>query len=254
MTAVGGLRAIPSNGFVVDSLEGLFQGGSGLAEGIARPRVNNLRPMGSRAVSRDYGAGMRLWGRMYARAVRLAKEWAPDASSVLDAATGPGLILPRLLRAYPDAVVTALDISEEMLQRARETLDREALAGTVRLVRGSDYDMPFGEGVFDLVLATQTIHVLDDLPRFFSEVRRVLAPGGKLLVLDLKRDCPAWMRWICWASTGAIRIAGKNVDGMGPVIDACYTRIEVEDALRSAGMGSFEVLSGVVGLVVRAER
>jgi ubiquinone/menaquinone biosynthesis C-methylase UbiE len=93
----------------------------------------------------------------------------------LDIGCGTGEFTAAMAQAGAEA--TGVDVAEAALRRARSRhpeLD-------FRLVP-IDGDLPFGDGSFDLVWASEVIEHVSDTARWLSEVRRVLAPGGRLLV------------------------------------------------------------------------
>ncbi len=217
-------------------------------------RVNRLTPMEDEAFLRAYTATMakvRLGYRMFAaRTHRLA----PTASTVLDAATGPGYLLPHLARTYPDAAIHALDLSVWLLEQARRTIEKEPSSRMIRLHCGSVYQMPFADGVFDLVVNTQTLHFLDDLPGFFAEAHRVLKPEGRFVALAFRRDCAIALYRLAIVQSQWYRWRGRPIDGMGSVFQASYTHREVRDALQSAGFRDSKVWNGRMTLSVCATR
>ena len=186
--------------------------------------------------------------RFYDRVAGKITRRAPEAPSILDVGTGPGFLLPRLAIAYPTAAITGLDTGPEMLVLARRRVEAAGVGDRVHLVEGSAYDMPFDDSSFDLVVATSAIHMLDDLPRFVGEARRVLKAEGSLVVIDQRRDVALPVYAVAWGSTFALRVLGKSIDGMGPVIDGCYTKREVDSALAGAGFATHEVSAGVLTL------
>lgn len=101
--------------------------------------------------------------------------------SLIDLGTGTGrmlgLLAPRAGRA------TGLDSSHAMLSVARANLERAGLSG-VDLRQGDIHAPPFGRGGFDLVVVHQVLHYLDDPARALREAARLVAPGGRLLVVD----------------------------------------------------------------------
>lgn len=216
------------------------------------PRINTIRDMDDDAVSRTYARQMGRFQKGYDDTARRAHDAVPGATRILDAATGPALSLPLLTELHPHAEVTALDVSAHMLARARETLERAGVADRVRLVQGSVYQMPFPDGSFDLVIASQLIHMLDDLPRFLSEARRVLAANGTLLVLDFRRDAPAWYRGLARVSTMVLRTLRLPMDGMQPVLAASYTADELRQALLDSGFKEPGVSVGIAALSAEA--
>jgi ArsR family transcriptional regulator len=100
--------------------------------------------------------------------------------SLLDLGTGTGRMLqllgPRARRAV------GLDASHAMLSVARANLERAGLRAELR--QGDLYAPPFSRGSFDLVVVHQVLHYLDDPARALREAAHLLAPGGRLLIVD----------------------------------------------------------------------
>jgi len=91
---------------------------------------------------------------------------------VLDLGCGKGRFARPL--AEEGATVIGLDLSQAMLREARG-LDR---------VRGSSRRLPFASGTFDAVIAVEVFEHLDSIDPALAESRRVLRPGGRLLIVD----------------------------------------------------------------------
>ena len=101
--------------------------------------------------------------------------------SVLDAGTGTGRILELLAPHIGRGV--GIDVSPEMLAIARDRLSKiGATHCQVRL--GDVYRLPLTGGAFDVVIYHQVLHYLDDPQAALREVARVLAPGGRILIVD----------------------------------------------------------------------
>ena len=116
--------------------------------------------------------------RLYYRRVhrRILRQWHPASSErVLDVGCGTGLFLDQLERERHGLELTGFDLSEHMLDEARENNPR------VRWVQGSVYEMPFADGAFDVVLNTISCHFYLEQTRAFREIARVLQPGGRFL-------------------------------------------------------------------------
>lgn len=101
--------------------------------------------------------------------------------NLIDLGTGTGRMLGLL--AGRAARATGLDSNHAMLSVARANLERLGLA-RVDLRQGDIHAPPFGRGSFDLVLVHQVLHYLDDPARALREATRLVAPGGRLLVVD----------------------------------------------------------------------
>jgi SAM-dependent methyltransferase len=115
---------------------------------------------------------------------------------VLDLGGGPGVLAERMARRWPAAAVTLLDIDPVLL-----TLARHALDGEVRALDGDlsspDWVTRAG-GQQNLITAVMTLHYLppDRVRACYAEARRLLAPGGLLVVADVMPDdgVPSVMR------------------------------------------------------------
>src|SRR5688572_24003653 len=113
-------------------------------------------------------ARRRLLARLIARAA------VPGTAGVLDIGTGTGTNL-RLLRELGFSRRRGLDSSDEAIRWCAEKGLGEVTKGDVRR-------LPFGDGEFQLVLATDVIEHVDDDTLAISEIRRVLAPGGTAIL------------------------------------------------------------------------
>jgi ubiquinone/menaquinone biosynthesis C-methylase UbiE len=93
---------------------------------------------------------------------------------IVDLGTGSGAAALMLARRFPDAEVLGIDLSEEMVAAARRKIGPE-LEGRVRFAAADVAALPHSNGAFDLVAQL-------NLPVYFDEVVRVLAPGGAVIV------------------------------------------------------------------------
>ena len=101
--------------------------------------------------------------------------------SLLDLGTGTGRMLGLLAPLAGKAV--GLDSSHAMLSVARANFERLGIA-RVELRQGDIHAPPFARASFDLVIVHQVLHYLDDPARALKAAARLVAPGGRLLVVD----------------------------------------------------------------------
>ncbi|APO68247.1 ArsR/SmtB family transcription factor [Rhizobium mongolense] len=102
--------------------------------------------------------------------------------SLLDLGTGTGRMLELLSGLYRRAI--GVDASRDMLSVARANLDRAGI--TKASVRHADIlNLPFEGQDFDLVTIHQVLHFFDQPEIAIAEAARMLAPGGRLMVIDL---------------------------------------------------------------------
>jgi len=108
----------------------------------------------------------------------------PAKDTILDVATGSGRMLLQILkRGYP---VVSGDIDQGALDRARGRLGD--LTENPTLVIMDARRMPFVEDIFHAVTLANAIHEMDDPRGVLDEIRRVLAPDGKLLVVEFNSE------------------------------------------------------------------
>lgn len=113
---------------------------------------------------------------------------APIGGRVLDVGCGPGHLSIRLAREH-GLEVTGLDLDPAMIERARANGERMVVdrGGQPSFVVGDVASLPFADGTFDLVVSTLSMHHWDDPSAGLTEVARVLRPGARALIWDLRR-------------------------------------------------------------------
>ena len=104
-------------------------------------------------------------------------------TAVLDVATGTG-DLAIALTEIKGVKITGLDISEGMLSVGREKVAKRNLADRITLVQGDSEQLPFADETFDAVTVGFGVRNFEDLEKGLSEIRRVLKPNGRLVVLE----------------------------------------------------------------------
>lgn len=117
-------------------------------------------------------------------AQRIAGE-LPEGGSVLEVAPGPGYFCIELAKLGPYAV-TGLDLSPTMVEIARK---KAAEAGVqVDFTQGNSASLPFARETFDFLVCRAAFKNFAQPVKALQEMARVLKPGGRALVIDLRRD------------------------------------------------------------------
>jgi len=107
---------------------------------------------------------------------------------ILDLCGGTGDLAVALAEAaQTPAIVLCCDFSHPMLARARSKFAKKALNDLCVTVEGDALRLPFADGTFDAVTVGFGIRNLADMNAGFAEILRVLAPGGRLVVLEFSR-------------------------------------------------------------------
>ncbi len=112
-------------------------------------------------------------------AVRIAND--RPGQRILEVGVGTGLSLPHF---RGDARVVGIDVSEEMLAKARRRVTRLGLRQVEAITRMDAEAMTFPDDSFDAVLALYVASVVPDPGHFAAEMRRVCKPGGTIVVVN----------------------------------------------------------------------
>lgn len=139
---------------------------------------------------------------------------------VLDVACGTREFERMLLADHPALRATGVDISRKMLDVARRKL---ASHENVGFERATAEELPFPSGTFDVVVTASSFHYFDNPTVALLEMRRVLKPGGRVIVLDWCRDFLA-----CRACDVALTV-------LDPAFRRCYDQRELRSMMRAVG-------------------
>lgn len=130
-------------------------------------------------LNRVLSLGIDQWWRK--RAVAMLRDDRPKR--ILDVATGTADLAIQALTLHPDKVV-GIDIAEEMLRIGRDKVRERGLDDRIVLRRGDAQKLPFSDTQFDAVLVAFGVRNFEDLDQGLREIKRVLTPGGALVVLE----------------------------------------------------------------------
>ena len=109
---------------------------------------------------------------------------------VLDLGSGAGtdsLVAAQMVGEHGS--VTGIDMTQPMLAKARAAA-AELGAGNVEFVEGEAEDLPFPDESFDVVISNGVIDLIPDKDAVFSELQRVLVPGGRIQIADVTIQNP----------------------------------------------------------------
>ncbi len=159
-----------------------------------------------------------------------------ESSRVLEIAVGTGKNFPY----YPaDAEITAVDLSEGMLERARNRALR--LGVEVSLQQMDVQNLEFEDNTFDTVAATFVFCSVPDQARGIREVERVCKPGGKVLILEQDLSSKRLLGWLLnLANPLLLRIIGANFNRR-PVENVATSDLTIEQVTNLWG-GRFKLI------------
>lgn len=104
--------------------------------------------------------------------------------SVLDIGCGTGGVTLHLVERHGASHATGFDVEEPVILAARERAWRRGLSGRTTFVQGPPGRLPFGNGAFDVVFSKDALLHAPDKDAVFSEIFRVLRPGGMFAASD----------------------------------------------------------------------
>ena len=108
----------------------------------------------------------------------------------LEIGPGPGFIAIEIAKLLPEVRVVGLDVSRTMIDIATSNAHEHGVSERVEFREGDASEMSFEEASFDFVVSSGSLHHWAEPGRIFSEVHRVLKPGCRGLISDLRSDAP----------------------------------------------------------------
>ena len=172
---------------------------------------------------------------------------------VLDLGSGPGMDCILAARKVGEGGrVIGLDMTPEMIERARENTRRAGVDHLVEFRLGEIEDMPVDDASVDWIISNCVINLSPDKAQVFREAYRVLRPGGRLLVSDIvasnlpeavRRDLSAWAECVAGAMEESeyldtIRAAGFTEIAIVERVDAGTLEVGSPQAVAEAYQGA----------------
>jgi demethylmenaquinone methyltransferase/2-methoxy-6-polyprenyl-1,4-benzoquinol methylase len=170
----------------------------------------------------------------------------------LDVATGTAGVALQLARRSPGRII-GLDLTEAMLRRGQENVQRTGAESRIQLVAGSAEQLPFPDEAFDALTFTYLLRYVPDPAATLRELARVVKPGAPVASLEFHVPPQPFWRFWWWLYTrtvlpGAGRLAGRSWFEvgrfLGPSISEHYRRYPLSwtvDAWREAGFADVGV-------------
>jgi ubiquinone/menaquinone biosynthesis C-methylase UbiE len=165
-----------------------------------------------------------LWAKLtesHARRRVLELAAVRDGESVLEVAVGTGVQLAALARRNRSGRTVGVELADGMLEKARGELSRAGL-DEVELVKADALHLPFGDAEFDLVVMSYMLDLLPlaEIPVALAEVKRVLRPGGRIVLSNMtKGERPLHRIWDAMYARGIVLTANCRGVLAAPVLE-----------------------------------
>jgi len=173
----------------------------------------------------------------------------PPGSAVIEVAPGPGLFSIELAKLGPYSI-TGLDISHTFVEIAR----KNAAAAGVRVdfQQGNASNMPFPNDTFDFLLCGAAFKNFGQPVRALQEMCRVLKPGGRSLIIDLRHDAPPELinQYVDTMGLSAVNKILTKLAFRTMLLKNAYTREQFELMLAQAAFRSFDIQEVDIGFEI----
>jgi ubiquinone/menaquinone biosynthesis C-methylase UbiE len=144
------------------------------------------------------------------------------AKNICDLGIGTGAVTEQLLQIFPDAQFYGLDILQDMLDYVKD--NRGTFNERLHLGLMIDPDkIPLQNASMDLVICITVYHEMHNHLALLNEIRRILTPNGKLLLIDWKKETPD--------------------REFGHAAEELYSETEILDNLNKSGFTNIKVLT-----------
>lgn len=187
---------------------------------------------------------------------RLARELAgelPQNARILEIAPGPGYLSVALAK-LGSFKVTGLDISQSFVRMASEYARREGVV--VRFIHGSASDIPLEDGLFDLVVCRAAFKNFSQPLAALNEMHRVLKPGGRAVIIDLRKDA-SWDEIVSYVDGLGVSAANRwfmKFTFKHMLLKRAYTEAQMTALVQQSDFKTCEIVTAPVGMNVKLVR
>jgi ubiquinone/menaquinone biosynthesis C-methylase UbiE len=149
--------------------------------------------------------------------------------NVLEVATGSGEMFGRLMRANPDGLTCGIDLAPNMAAKTQRMAAKKLPRVRAHCQAVDARSIPFRDETFDAVVSCYMLELLceEDIVRTMREMYRVLRPNGRVALVLIGQDVPAFNAWYRFISSLAPAFLGPQMEATIPeLLDICDFRLE----------------------------
>ncbi|CAN5260034.1 bifunctional demethylmenaquinone methyltransferase/2-methoxy-6-polyprenyl-1,4-benzoquinol methylase UbiE [soil metagenome] len=129
------------------------------------------------------------------KAIRQLKDLNPK--NILDVATGTADVAILSWKILKPDKITGIDLSEGMMSLGRHKIKKLGLQDHIQLEKGDSETISFDDNSFDAVTVVFGVRNFENLEKGLEEIKRVLKPGGRLVVLEFSHPTMPVIRQLC---------------------------------------------------------
>lgn len=171
----------------------------------------------------DRHAG-KIFSGLYRRVAADVEGAAPQGGLVVDAGCGTGQLAALIATRRPDVQLRGIDLEPAMIEVAAERARRAGVADRVEFTVADLAHLPLPDASVDFVVSTASQHHWVDVAGVLAELQRVLRPGGRLWIYDMR-----------WVSSRQVRMGASGTVrqmrvGTGRLPVALFQRLSIETA------------------------
>jgi ubiquinone/menaquinone biosynthesis C-methylase UbiE len=183
-----------------------------------------------------------------ALAKRIA-EALPQGATLLEVAPGPGYFAIELAKLGKHHL-TGLDISKTFVGIARKNAEKESVEVDFR--QGNASRMPFDDASFDLIVCRAAFKNFTEPVMALKEMHRVLLPGSKALIIDLRRDAPkeAINSYIDKLDVSSVNAIFMKWTFRLMLLKRAYTKDEFARFIAESGFQKYDIQETTLGLEI----
>jgi ubiquinone/menaquinone biosynthesis C-methylase UbiE len=168
----------------------------------------------------------------------------------LEIGPGPGYLGLEWLKRTQGTQLQGLEISEDMIALACKNAAEYGLSDRIKYYKGDAQQMPFKDEYFDAVFTNGSLHEWSNPESIFNEIERVIKPGGKYLISDLRRDMNPAIKGLLW-----LTLKPKEMrPGLMSSLDASYTIAEIRTILERSKLQDWQVDQNPFGIVISGQK
>lgn len=170
------------------------------------------------------------------------------AGKVLEIGPGPGYLGLEWLKRTEGTFLIGLDISPDMIKMAEKNAAEYGFLNVRAKYQVIDAKiLPYNDHTFDAVFSNASLHEWAAAAAILNEIHRVLKPGGRYFISDLRRDMNPLAKFL-------MKLQTKNKEmraGLIASINAAYTVEEIKDTLSKTKLTDFQISKNPFSLIIK---